>query len=153
MFAQEEISPLSTTLCFLLLKKTDDIFSISPYMLFSLKIIPWCQTLSRDLDISEKMLLTWTINSDIHFFCKKNNKNHQHFWKIKISNIILKLYIWTYIPKSIILRKSIIHCSFLILNISFKIIYQIPLFLKNVGVSYFKSITTIFLNFMSNWSL
>ena len=49
MFAQEEVWPLSTTLCFLLF--TDMSFSII------LKIIPWCQTLSKALDISKKRFL------------------------------------------------------------------------------------------------
>ena len=44
------------------------------------------------------------INSGIQFYCKGNNKKHQNFLKNnKILNIIiLKLYIWAYIPKSIV---------------------------------------------------
>ena len=44
------------------------------------------------------------INSGIQFYCKENNKKHQHFLENnKILNIVFKkLYIRTYIPKSIV---------------------------------------------------
>ena len=56
---QAETWPLSTTLCFLLLKKLKRMFNRSPKMPFcsSLKITPLCLTLSKALDISKKTLL------------------------------------------------------------------------------------------------
>ena len=58
MFA-EEVWPLSTTLCSLLLKKSGNIFSRPPDMPFilSLKRNPSMLTLSKALDISKKTLL------------------------------------------------------------------------------------------------
>ena len=56
----EEFWRLSTTFCFLLLKKSDKKRRIAPEMLFcfNLKISPSCQNLSKALDISKKILLT-----------------------------------------------------------------------------------------------
>ena len=58
--AQAETWLLSTTLCFLLLKKSLTIFNKPPEMPFccSLKISPLCQILSKALDIFKKTLLT-----------------------------------------------------------------------------------------------
>ena len=51
---------LSTTLCFLLLKKSDKMQRSSPEMLFcfNLKISPSCQTLSKVFDMSNRTVLT-----------------------------------------------------------------------------------------------
>ena len=55
---EDEFCPLRTTLCFLLLKKSDKICNRSPKILFcfNLKISPSCPTLLKALDISKKHL-------------------------------------------------------------------------------------------------
>ena len=58
--AQENVSPVRTTLCFLFLKKFDNRFKRLPDMpfFFSLKIRPLCHTSSKALDVSSNTLRT-----------------------------------------------------------------------------------------------